>query len=351
MRKMSPTPTSRRATSNTWKTMQKIHLCLIALVLCAPASAQPVVTNVQASQRPGTKFVDIYYSVANASGPVYVSIAVSDDGGATYAVPASSFSRDVGPGVLPGSNKRAVWDAGADWNGQYSENMRFRITAYALMEIEVSFEPDASGHLPDGSLASDNLPLTDQYLTQGIRFGFDNDLNGEIDATGSPTLEQIGYDGTDCFWNNYLYDSTGSLESSLDLAFTGYADQLGNYFMKSAEAGSPPNTICIVFDAPIKSFSGEIWDLDGNLDQGRFEKWRIEALNESKVVIGYMESPLGLDVYDPNTLDGKPWPFTFDLSAFEPVWGIRLVSIGQTGETGDAPVAFNNLKITYTVIP
>jgi len=103
------------------------------LVFCAvPARAVgPVVSNVRAAQRPGAKLVDVYYDLADPDSPkVTVSVEVSDNGGLTYQVPASSFSGDgYGAGVTPGKNKHIVWDAGRDWDKKFSSNMRFRVTA------------------------------------------------------------------------------------------------------------------------------------------------------------------------------------------------------------------------------
>ena len=100
------------------------------LCLCSLRAADPVVSKVRAAQRPGTQLVDITYDVADPdSATLTVSVAVSDTGGATYAVPASSFSGDAGSAVTPGGNKRIVWDAGRDWPGMFSANMRFRVTA------------------------------------------------------------------------------------------------------------------------------------------------------------------------------------------------------------------------------
>ena len=50
-------------------------------------------------------------------------------GGATFAVPAVSLSGDVGAGLLPGSHKHLVWNAGADWDGQFSAQVKFRVSA------------------------------------------------------------------------------------------------------------------------------------------------------------------------------------------------------------------------------
>ena len=102
---------------------------LIASVLVVEAS-DPVVSKVQVSQRPGTHKVDIRYDVADADGDaLWITVKVSDNGGATYAVPAASFSGDIHYEIEPGFGKHIVWDAGVDWGGKYSANMRFRVTA------------------------------------------------------------------------------------------------------------------------------------------------------------------------------------------------------------------------------
>ncbi len=86
-----------------------------AAVLLPVHAGPPVVSNVRSSQRPGTKLVDIYYDVSGGdTATLTVEMQVSNDNGATYAVPAFSFSGAVGSGIAPGSNKYAVWDAGFD---------------------------------------------------------------------------------------------------------------------------------------------------------------------------------------------------------------------------------------------
>jgi formylglycine-generating enzyme required for sulfatase activity len=102
---------------------------LMASVLVVEA-ADPVVSNVKVAQRPGTHKVDIRYDVADADGDaLWIKVEVSDNGGTTYAVPAASFSGDFPFGIEPGLGKHIVWDAGVDWGGKYSANMRFRVTA------------------------------------------------------------------------------------------------------------------------------------------------------------------------------------------------------------------------------
>ena len=108
-------------------------LVILAMMLrgsCVLAAA-PVVSNVRASQRAGSKVVDIYYDLADPdSATVRVSLQISSDGGTTWVVPAQTL---VGTGfgdlVKPGNGRWIKWDAGVDWNGQVSDKIRFRVIA------------------------------------------------------------------------------------------------------------------------------------------------------------------------------------------------------------------------------
>ena len=84
------------------------------------------VTNVRVAQRAGTKLVDVDYDVVGGTGAVTVAMMVSSDGGATWTVPVKTVTGAVG-GVTAGLNLRMTWDAGADWNGQYSAQTRVRV--------------------------------------------------------------------------------------------------------------------------------------------------------------------------------------------------------------------------------
>lgn len=115
--------------------MKPTQICPLLLVLLGvhfyfPLVAAPVVSNVRAAQRPGTQLVDIYYDLADATNSaVSVGVVVSTNGGSSYFLWASSVGGDVGGGVTPGANKKITWNAGADWPGQYSANVRFRVVA------------------------------------------------------------------------------------------------------------------------------------------------------------------------------------------------------------------------------
>ena len=149
---------------------------LFLLLFCganyAAGGAPPVVSNVRASQRPGTQLVDIYYDLADPdSVSLGITVLVSTNGGASYTLPATSFSgAGWGSAVTPGSNKQITWNAGADWSGHYSANVRFRVTA------DDTVAPSGMVLIPAGSFTmgncmdpnegySDELPLHTVYVS------------------------------------------------------------------------------------------------------------------------------------------------------------------------------------------
>lgn len=111
--------------------MRKLILALLCFTsLSVLANTPPQITNVRASQRTDTKLVDIYYDAADADGDLLkVRIEISDNDGARYSVPAFSLTGDIGEGVAPGNGKHIVWDAGTDWDGEYSDKMRVKVFA------------------------------------------------------------------------------------------------------------------------------------------------------------------------------------------------------------------------------
>lgn len=102
---------------------------LIAMAFAVHA-APPVVTNIRAAQLAGTKNVEILYDVSDADGDALtIGLQVSGDAGQTYTIPATALSGHIGAGVAPGVNRRIVWNAGADWNGQLVSSAKVRVTA------------------------------------------------------------------------------------------------------------------------------------------------------------------------------------------------------------------------------
>jgi formylglycine-generating enzyme required for sulfatase activity len=128
----------------------------ILLFLCGLGSlhaAAPVVSNISAAQRPNSRLVDITYDVAADFPTVSVSLQVSSDGGSTFAVPATTLSGAIGAGVATGTAKTITWDAGADWSGQYSTQMRFKVIA------------------DDGNYGPSISNIADQTITEGSDTG------------------------------------------------------------------------------------------------------------------------------------------------------------------------------------
>jgi formylglycine-generating enzyme required for sulfatase activity len=191
---------------DTVKTQLLITLLGGALLSATTQAADPAVSNVRASQRPGTKLVDIYYDLADPdSSTLSVSVAVSTNGGSSYTLPASSFSgTGFGPGVTRGSNKKITWDAGADWNGQLSANVRFRVTA------SDSSTPSGMALIPAGSFTmgattnmghesySGEVPQHSVYVSA---FYMDR-----FEVTKALWDEVKGWNGG----NGYSYDNAGS---------------------------------------------------------------------------------------------------------------------------------------------
>ncbi|MBR4946887.1 MAG: hypothetical protein IKZ27_07855, partial [Kiritimatiellae bacterium] len=110
--------------------MKRLSALALGLLSGALLAAPPEITNVRASQRTGTKLVDISYDIADADGDkLRVRVEISDNDGKVYSVPAFTFTGDIGEGITPGTGKQIVWDAGTDWDGEYSDQMRVKLYA------------------------------------------------------------------------------------------------------------------------------------------------------------------------------------------------------------------------------
>ena len=108
-----------------------LPVLLLAAAAAPLLAVPPEITNVRAEQRADTKLVDVWYDAADADGDLLkIRIEVSDDDGVRYSVPAFSLTGDIGEGIAPGADKHIVWDAGVDWDGEYSDKMRIKVFAF-----------------------------------------------------------------------------------------------------------------------------------------------------------------------------------------------------------------------------
>ncbi len=203
---------------------------------------------------------------------------------------------------------------------------------------------------PDGTTPIDDGLLSAPYsLTGGsVRFFYDKNGNNVYDSNDVfPAFEAAGRDSINAFatnWNN-----------SSDTPRTGFATQLGNYFLRTAGSGNPstphppppgPFIAQCVTSGTISGFSGELWDIDGGSNGGT-EQWRVDALDGFGNVLASQLSPLGVD--DSSTsLDGLPWTFSFS-SLPSSAKSIRMDFIGS--KTNGVGFAFNNFSVTIVPEP
>jgi formylglycine-generating enzyme required for sulfatase activity len=134
----------------------KAILPLLVIYSMAHA-ADPVVTNISALQRVGTKLVDISYNVTADTPTVQIYLEISNDGGQTFTVPAVSTSGAVGAGVPTGTGKTIIWDAGVDWNGRNSSQLRFKVIADDLL-------PDLTDFTEFALIPAGNFTMGDSLI-------------------------------------------------------------------------------------------------------------------------------------------------------------------------------------------
>jgi formylglycine-generating enzyme required for sulfatase activity len=123
--------------------MKTSFLLIIAAVFAvaepvALIAASPEVANIRATQRAGTKLIDIYYDVTDTDNdPLTVSIQLYSN---TTPLPSFSVTGAVGSGVTAGPNKHIIWNAGQDWNRNFTTNGRARI----VVDDQATNSPSAS---------------------------------------------------------------------------------------------------------------------------------------------------------------------------------------------------------------
>ncbi|HDP99082.1 MAG TPA: hypothetical protein ENN22_07865 [bacterium] len=126
-------------------------------------SQKPKIENLIVQQNMDNLKVEITFNVYNFNQETMtVLVKISDDDGATYTVPAVSFSGDYGLGILSGPNKSIIWDAVTDYPEQYGENYRVKLIASDARITAI--KPVLEGTFLMGGSGADNQPKHDVYL-------------------------------------------------------------------------------------------------------------------------------------------------------------------------------------------
>lgn len=119
-------------------TFRPLHVLALLLLIPSFSSAAVTISNLAVAQRPGTKLVDITYSVSNPDTPsVIVTLAISNAG---EPINATSLTGAIGTGVQTGAGKSIVWNMADDWDGNVAQLL---YTLSAVPEMPVGGDPAA----------------------------------------------------------------------------------------------------------------------------------------------------------------------------------------------------------------
>jgi hypothetical protein len=149
------------------------------------------ISSLRASQRAGTTLVDLFYDISGTGSAYFATISVSSDGGASFTVPATHFTGSGVPSpTAPGTGRHIVWDAGADFPGQFSTKMRLKVWVGSAVADSPIFTVDTrtaqSGTLA-GLVQGNGTPLANaQVRIDGTPFTASTAANGRFTLASVP---------------------------------------------------------------------------------------------------------------------------------------------------------------------
>lgn len=192
--------------------------------------------------------------------------------------------------------------------------------------------------VPGGS-PSDKLAISSQYeALYGVTFS--------TSTGGTPYLEKKGSADS----GNGFYNDT---RSNYDIAAVDYESILGDYYLRLGTQdflSKPVPSLIISYSTPVSAASAQIWDIDAS--QSGFEQWIVKAYDSGNSLIETIISPVGLQPSDPNSLDGKPWKWSFDYGTNFDISSIEISVSNEIGsKTSGIGLAFDNFSPSSVPVP
>ena len=184
-----------------------ISILSIPLILLA---GTPTVSNVTASQMPGTEIVQITYNLAETENlPCWIFVFVDRDALGMWFVPVYSLVGDVGAGVIPGTNKSIQWNAGIDYDHHYIADCRVRVIAHSLEDgvpSDMVLIPAGEFTMGNSTVGGSAVPEHDVYLDAYWidKYEVTNyEYKLFCDETGHSYPSDPGFSGMPNYFTNY----------------------------------------------------------------------------------------------------------------------------------------------------
>lgn len=206
---------------------------MICSFASSASAAPPVVSGVTASQRTGTKIVDISYNLATDGGQkAFVELWFSPDNGLNFPVRCVAITGDADANVTAGA-KSVEWNAESDWDQQFTQSGRIRVIAtYGDQPSGFAGSGGTANAGGGGSSSSGQADASmvtvfwDSYYSLDVYGGggtttFMDESNLPVMAYGGPNLAKVYLDPaevTNAKWNEVAQWALSNGYSALPLA-------------------------------------------------------------------------------------------------------------------------------------
>lgn len=157
--------------------------------------AAPVVSNVTASQTPGSNDIVISYDVSDDNSTnLTVELDISDDRGRTWDVTNSSVSGNIGAGQKADVGKSITWDAGTDYPGEESSSFKVRVRVTDQYQNESTAQ------------ASDIFSVDTQGPAGLANFAWSSDTSESVDLVWDSGVSDANFDHYELWWGTVQND-------------------------------------------------------------------------------------------------------------------------------------------------